>query len=88
MWTNASVSVLTLIAVHAQKLEALREVVFYEPRVNFLVPIVFFSLDVTIVINMVYSQEKRFSLSATSASITKARTNNLLFSLETQFELG
>ena len=71
MWARSSISVLTLIAVHTQKLETLRKVIFDEPRINSFISIVRFSLNVPVIIDVIYSQEKRLGLSATSASAAK-----------------
>ena len=87
MRTNASVSVLALIAIHAQKLKALWKIMLYEPSINSLVSIVRIPLHMTIIVNVVNSEEKRLIFSTASASITKSSKNNSLLSLIAYFHV-
>ena len=75
MWTDTMITMLPMITVHAQNLKAGRKTIIDEPFVDSH-PFDRFPMFIPVVADVIDTQKKRFSLSATGATITTVSHNN------------
>jgi hypothetical protein len=80
MWTDAVISMLTVIAIKTKNLKSRRIVVLFQPSVKTrsIVKLNLLSMNISIVGSMIYGQKNSDGFSATRAPISSVSKNSLV----------